>query len=107
MKKILLKIMLLLATVQSSFGQFRAFSHASGFVRSQGSVIRSIALAGGGVVLKGVAKPKYPGFSPMFTGVSFSETNKTSTMYIQTQEGNIHYSDSCWLMRDAAMLVHS
>jgi hypothetical protein len=43
----------------------------------------------------------------LFTGVSFNEGSKLSTIFIQTNELNMRYSDSSWLMRDAAMLVKS
>jgi hypothetical protein len=107
MKRIVLKIMILLLTVQGALGQFKAFVGAVGFAHSRGAMISHIAIAGGGVVLKGVARPKYADSAALFTRVSFNEGPKLSTIYIQTNESNLHYSDSSWLMRDAAMLVKS
>lgn len=110
MKKILLQIMVLLLIVQSTFSQFRAFSSAAGFAYSHGAAITHVAhfsLAGGGVVLKGVARPKDKAYIPEFTAISFTGVNGLSTMHIQARGLSLSYSDKSWLMRDAAMLVRS
>lgn len=107
MKKLSLKIVFLLLIIQNSFGQFHKFYMAQGFILSHGASITHIAMAGGGVVLKGVAKPKYPDSVAVFTNVTIGEAKGLSTLNIQTQESNISFSDSSWLMRDAAILVKS
>jgi len=106
MKNLLLKIALVLF-VQNSFGQFKPFYKAHGFTLSHGATITSIAKAGGGVVLRGVAKPKYQDSLPLFINLTFADTKGLSTIYMQPQGSSIFYSDSSWLMRDAAMLVKS
>lgn len=108
MKKLSAKIVLLLLIIQNSFGQFhKLFYNANGFILSQGASITHIAMAGGGVVLKGIAKPKNPDSLSVFTTITFDEANGISTMHIQTPGSNLSFSDSSWLMRDAAMLVKS
>lgn len=107
MKKVLINILWLLLIIQSSFGQYVKFAKAHGFILSHGAFITHIAIAGGGVVLKGIAKPKYPDSPIIFKNITFTEAKRLSTMNIQTQDLNISFSDSSWLMRDAAMLVKS
>lgn len=108
MKKLLLELLLLLLATQNLFGQFhKLFYKASGFAFSPSVAITHVARAGGGVVLKGVARPKNPDSLSMFTNITFNESKGVSLMSIQTSEANISFSDSTWIMRDAAMLVKS
>ena len=111
MKKLLLKTVFTLLATQQLFGQFhKVFFHASGFAFSHGAAIShvaSFAFAGGGVVLKGMARPKNPDSLAEFSNISFDEARGVSTMHIQTPGSSGSYSDSTWIMRDAAMLVKS
>jgi len=100
-------VLLLLLIVQNSLGQFhKLFYKSAGFIVSHGASITHIALAGGGVVLKGVATPNSDSLSA-FTAITLDEAKGISTIHIQSQGTTIFFSDSSWLMRDAAMLVKS
>jgi hypothetical protein len=107
MKKLLLHLLLVLLATQSLFAQFHRFYKASGFAISPAAVITHIAGAGGGVVLQGVARPKSQDSLAMFTNITFTESKGISLMSIQTSGKTISFSDSTWIMRDAAMLVKS
>ncbi|MBI3218419.1 MAG: hypothetical protein HYZ44_02810 [Bacteroidetes bacterium] len=109
MKNLLFKSLILISLTQNTFGQFNKFYDSHGFILSQGASISSHAYAtvGGGVVLKGIAKPKYTDSLFVFTNISFGDTKGISTIFFQTPNSNISFSDSSWLMRDAAMLVKS
>jgi len=111
MKKLFLKLVVMLVATQNLIGQFHSFYKAStGFAISPSAAIINMVhygSSGGGVLLKGVARPKNQDSAVVFTNITFVESNGISTMYIQTPDSKISFSDSTWTMRDAAMLVKS
>jgi len=109
MIKLFIRIFFILACfvyTTNTYANFKGYIGGVAF-SSQTEVTGSISSAGGGIILRGIAKPVKNCTSCEILQVILLDNQHLSSVKVNTKKCTVSYTAPNWLIKDAAMLVNS